>query len=271
MCDLLGLTFNTEIMSKISLNLFQERGLTNPDGWGLAYYNKNRLQIIKEARSSVNSSLYDFMESWIHSKIIISHVRRSTRGAPSYFNTHPFYRQLNRDGVKYEYAFAHNGTLTDVISLQSKRFLPIGETDSEKAFCYLLDVLSSRETLQWGTKDFQFLESVLREINDGQNTLNCIFSDGVHLFCYSDENNHNNGLRFVRKEYPFGKVELASKAKTLGFVDITSEKELLHQESYQSGYIISTRILTKELWTEFHEGELIVFEEGRMVYPDNRI
>ena len=271
MCDLLGLTFNTNIIANISLNLFQERGVSNPDGWGFAYYTDKKLQVIKEAKSSIGSSLYDFMENRINSKTIISHVRRSTRGQPSYLNTHPFYRHLLLNGDNFEYAFAHNGTLSSTDRLASSAFIPIGETDSERAFCYLLDSLSSQQRFQWNLKGFQFVESLLRDINDSQNTLNCIFSDGARLFCYSDENDHNNGLRFVKQEYPFGKVELISHDTTLGFVDITSSKEHRFRSPSQTGYIISTRILTKELWTEFREGELIVFEDGEIIYPTDRI
>ena len=112
---------------------------------------------------------------------------------------------------------------------------------------------------------------MLKEINDGQNTLNCMFSDGVRLFCYSDENDYNNGLRFVRHDYPFGKVELISEDATLGYVDITSGEEQPPKKPLQNGFIISTKILTKESWTEFHEGELIVFEEGRIIYPNSRM
>ena len=48
MCDLLGLSFNVPITAKISLDIFQQRGQVNPDGWGLAFYKDDRLQIIKE-------------------------------------------------------------------------------------------------------------------------------------------------------------------------------------------------------------------------------
>ena len=75
MCDLLGLSFNVPIIAKISLNIFQQRGEANPDGWGLAFYQNDRLQVIKEAHSAINSNLYDFMEKYTQSKTIISHVR----------------------------------------------------------------------------------------------------------------------------------------------------------------------------------------------------
>ena len=267
MCDLLGLSFNVPITAKISLDVFQQRGQANPDGWGLAFYKDDRLQIIKEAHSASNSSLYDFMEKYTHSQTIISHVRRSTRGIPSYLNTHPFYRRLKTDSIDREFAFAHNGTLTQVEKLRFEKYKPIGETDSERAFCHILDVLSECETISWTEPDFEVIENTLREISDGKNTLNCIFSDGSYLFCYSDENDHNNGLRFTKQIAPFGSIELVTHEDRLGSVDLRSE---IPSALDQSGYLISTRILTEGEWTEFRNGELIVFKHGQIVYPKSR-
>jgi glutamine amidotransferase len=267
MCDLLGLSFNVPITAKISLDIFQQRGDANPDGWGLAFYQNHRLQIIKEAQSASNSNLYDFMEKYTHSKTIISHVRRSTRGVPSYLNTHPFYRRLQIGSIDSEFAFAHNGTLTQVEKLRFKKYQPLGETDSERAFCHILEVLSERETTTWTEHDFKVAEASLQEINDRKNTMNCIFSDGSHLFCYSDENDYNNGLRFTRQIAPFGSIELVDHKDRLGSVELRSE---IPSALDQSGYLISTRILTSEDWTEFTEGELIVFKDGQIIYPRSR-
>ncbi len=268
MCDLLGLSFNIPITAKISLDIFQKRGAENPDGWGLAFYYNNRLQIIKEAQSAVDSGLYDFMERYTQSQMIISHVRRSTRGVASYLNTHPFYRRLSQGSKKREFSFAHNGTLTQLDRLNFEDFTPLGETDSEQAFCHILDALSKRSNTEWHESDFEFIENNLRELNDGKNTLNAIFSDGVHLFCYSDENDHNNGLRFAKQRAPFGTVKLVSHDNRLGSVDLSSDPT---ETPNQSGYIISTRILTEGNWTEFYEGELIVFREGEIIYPKSRV
>ena len=267
MCDLLGLSFNTPVSAAISLDVFQQRGITNPDGWGAAFYQNGRVQIIKEAEPAVESGLFDFMERYPKSHTYITHVRRSTRGERSYLNSHPFYRYLAIGSEKREFAFAHNGTLTQQEKLNLSKFNPIGETDSERAFCFILDAILERNIVKWKLDDFQFLENLLGEINDDQNTLNCIFSDGEYLFCYSDENDHNNGLRFTKQSQPFRKVELVSPDDKLGQIDIKSDSE----KSPQSGYIISTRILTKELWIEFDKGELIVFNHGEIVYPAERV
>jgi glutamine amidotransferase len=169
--------------------------------------------------------------------------------------------------TKQEYAFAHNGTLTHQENLKLRNFTTIGETDSEHTFCYILDAIADREIDEWTDDDFAYIENLFRSINDGQNTINCIFSDGEYLFCYSDENDHNNGLRYVRHTQPFGKIELLGAEEKFGSIDIRSNS----RTTSQTGYIISTRILTKEAWTEFDNGELIVFREGEIVYPGDRI
>ena len=266
MCDLLGMSFNMPVSSKITLDLFQKRGSENPDGWGIAFYHEGLLQVVKEAGSAPNSVLFDFMEQYHQSRTIITHVRRSTRGGRSYLNTHPFYRSLVHGSVRYEYAFAHNGTLTTQHEIEPGGFEPLGETDSEQAFCYVLETMARRGLSDWNENEFHVMAGLLGRLNEGENTLNCIFSDGQRLFCYSDRNDHNNGLRFTRQSYPYKTVDLVSPEEKLGRIDIRSAST----KKQQTGYIISTRILDSETWTEFERGELIVFEQGEIVYPSTR-
>jgi glutamine amidotransferase len=100
--------------------------------------------------------------------------------------------------------------------------------------------------------------------------LNCIFSDGDLLFCYSDEYDNNNGLRFVKK-VDTHKIDLVSQGVKLGLIDIQSANISGRLKLDASGYIIVTRALTGENWVEFDNGELIVFKNGRIVYPSSRI
>ena len=69
-------------------------------------------------------------------------------------------------------------------------------------------------------------------------------------------------------KHPFGSVELIAHENRLGNVELRSE---IPSALDQSGYLISTRILTSGEWTEFTEGELIVFKDGQIVFPKSRI
>lgn len=73
--------------------------------------------------------------------MVIAHIRRATAGERSYRNTQPFAREL----AGRMHLFAHNGWLPDIDRLpefRSSRFHAVGETDSERAFCILLDRLA---------------------------------------------------------------------------------------------------------------------------------
>jgi predicted glutamine amidotransferase len=270
MCDLLGISFRNPINARISLDAFQISGDKNPDGWGLGYYKGEILQVIKEAEPAIQSGLYDFLEAYTESKLYISHVRRSTRGSRSYLNTHPFYRKLIINGLRCEWLFAHNGTLNELAHLDLTKLNPLGETDSEHAFCYILQSIFNCGITSWTNDDFVFIESILRDINSKQNELNCIFSNGSLLFCYSDENKHNNGLRYMKKYDTSGKIDLVSQGAKLGLIDIQSASVSGSMPQENVGYIIVTRELSGENWVEFDDGELIVFKDGCIVYPSDR-
>ncbi|MHA1907839.1 MAG: class II glutamine amidotransferase [Candidatus Thorarchaeota archaeon] len=269
MCDLLGMSFNMSVGARISLDMFQERGKENPDGWGLAFYKGMQLQLVKEAQPAVKSPLFDFVESYPESKTFISHVRRSTMGTRSYANTHPFYRVVTIDKNRSEYSFAHNGTLTDMGMLKLSTLKPIGETDSEHLMCYLLEGLVDNGFSGFPPEAFKLIEGKLRQINTVENTLNCILSDGEYILCYSDENLHNGGLRYAEQKQPFSSVDLIDEDTTLGFVNLSANIE--GDEEGPSGYVVVTRALSGNEWIEFKPGELIVFRHGHIVYPDSRV
>jgi len=74
--------------------------------------------------------------------------------------------QLN--GV--EYVFAHNGTLSGGHNLEIGDYRPVGDTDSEYAFCHIMHLLQTREIVDWTHRDFQWLESSLKNINTVDST-----------------------------------------------------------------------------------------------------
>src|SRR5437867_4135652 len=111
MCELLGLSFAAPISADFSMRAFEERDEENPHGWGLAWYPDQSLAIVKEPIEWGKSQHSDFLESYQHlqSRIYIGHVRhKTTGGAPTHADTHPFGREL----AGREFCFAHNGTLS---------------------------------------------------------------------------------------------------------------------------------------------------------------
>lgn len=256
MCELLGMSFNQPVLPSLSFRGFTRRGEYNPDGWGLAYYPDKSVQVIKEELSSAYSSLSLFLKDYVElkSQIFLSHVRYSSSGGISYKNTHPFQREL----FGQEYVFAHNGTLKDYGRLHTTQnsFAPVGETDSEYAFCFLLNLIERENIRSWEIDGFKWLHTQLKEINQIGH-FNCLLSNGELLFCYHDRGDYK-GLCFVQREAPFPVVRLQDEDYE---INLREEKK-----RSQRGVVVATNPLTNEEWKHIAPGELLVIKKGKVLY-----
>lgn len=255
MCELFGISFNEPVRPNLSVKGFRKKGERNPDGWGIAYYPDESAQVIKEPIEAGISFLSEFLRNYaeIVSKIFIIHVRKSSIGNATHKNTHPFTRELNGR----EYVFAHNGSIKNFKSLDTGRFTPIGETDSEHVFCHLLNEIETNQISDWTPNDFQWLNQKLKDIN-ANGKFNCIFSDGEHLFCYHDENDFKDYCLLQRKG-PYGEIKMKEDE---------FEFNLPQEKFSQTGYFVATNPLTEDEWISFLPGELVVFKNGEIVYSD---
>jgi len=160
-CELFGVSSSKPVRVKYSLHAFAEHGgLLHPNksGWGIAYHEGTDALLIKEPEPASDSPWVRFIETQpLTSTCIVAHVRYATAGTPSFANSHPFIREL---GGRMHF-FAHNGSLEGIwekVPLRSERFRPVGDTDSEHAFCVLLERLAS---LWSGSRAFPSLEDRL--------------------------------------------------------------------------------------------------------------
>ncbi len=245
MCELLGMSFNLPVQPKFSFKEFRKRGYRNPHGWGLGFYPDNTAIVIKEPRDAIKSKLSNFVNNYpyIRSEIIISHVRYATHGKSEYRNTHPFQRII----YGKDFVFAHNGSLR-ANYLELGYLEPLGETDSERLFCYIL------ENFRY---DYTYLQELLNEINDF-GTMNLIFSDGEYLFAYHDKHGYKN-LYAVRRGSPSPGLSFEDDVMSL----ILDEEK----DPDQHGYVISTDKLTNERWRKIKKGKLVVFKDGKVINP----
>ena len=266
MCELLGFSFNGPINPNYYLEkFFFGRAKHNPDGWGIAHYLNNIVQITKEPQSAEKSNLAKQLieNSSINSNLILAHIRKLSVGVRNLKNTHPFHRHLNGK----DFIFTHNGTFFDYYQYRPKLFTPYGKTDSEHMFCYLLDQFfkdNLKRTLKepWGEWTYLWLNGFFKMINrinkpvpklsdlnkpSNYNKVNCMLSDGRFLLCYKDSKS-DKSLCFLKKKYPF---------KNSNDQDLDGKAE---------GYIIASKKLTDEPWEEIDQGELVVFKNGTLIF-----
>ena len=145
MCELLALSSSTPARLTFSLQTLAARGGSSGsshDGWGVAFYEGTDVALFREPAAAADSALVRFLETeGPATHLAVSHIRHATQGDVSLANTQPFVRELGG----HAHVFAHNGDLpgiyrSEALALGSPR--PIGQTDSEHAFCVLLERLS---------------------------------------------------------------------------------------------------------------------------------
>ncbi|TAM85083.1 class II glutamine amidotransferase [bacterium] len=144
MCELFCLSSRVPTRATFSLQTFASHGAPGRaaiDGWGVAFHDGCDVRLYKEPEPAGDSAWLALVERrGVASPLILSHIRRAIRGAITLANTQPFVREL---GGRM-HVFAHNGRL-DGIEARSgadQCFRPVGTTDSELAFCLLLDYLA---------------------------------------------------------------------------------------------------------------------------------
>ncbi len=243
MCQLLGVSSNNFVDINLSLEEFQLRGRSNYHGYGFAFYDENNtLKIIKSPTSLADADITDNKFKF-KSKIIIGHVRLASCGSQAHKNTHPFDRK--------NWSFAHNGTVRKIKSWALENFKPEGDTDSEHAFCYLLDKIAGKEKLQ----DIYKILKLEAEKISKLGRFNFLMSDGNYLFAFG-----HDALYFVKRQAPFPKVTLKDKGYSLSLEEIKKPDE--------KAVIIATEPLTiGEEWIEIKG--LKVFSNGEEITLEN--
>lgn len=246
MCELLAMSFDAPATAAFTIREFGPRGEENADGWGLAWYPDASVAVVKEPVKWGDSPMAGFCETYANltSRIFIGHVRDATAGlVRRHANTHPFTREL----MGRDYTFAHNGTLDPpVYDLPIGPAAPLGDTDSERAFCYLLMGIHRLGRHLDRPEEWGWLHRELARLN-ALGKLNAILSDGVRLFVYRDLKAWK-GLSYL----------VGPSAGKLGDAPISVQVG----EGGGSRVVVATRSLGPGEWSALQPGEMLVLESG---------
>ncbi|UDF03836.1 class II glutamine amidotransferase [Asticcacaulis sp. AND118] len=253
MCELLGMSANVPTDIRFSFTALAKRGgATGPhaDGWGISFYEQKGCRNFHDPNPSATSELAALMRNYpIKSKTVIAHVRKANRGRVALENTHPFTREL----WGRAWTFAHNGQLKGVKALPLSFFRPIGTTDSEHAFCWILDQLV-RKYMDYPParvldKEVKRLFGELRKMG----VFNALLTDGRSLYASCTKK-----LTYIQRRAPFGQATLIDEDMVVDFAQETTPDDKV--------IIIATQPLTHdEVWTPIEPGSSLIFRSGEVV------
>jgi predicted glutamine amidotransferase len=251
MCQLLGMNCNTPTDICFSFEGFSARGGKTDDhcdGWGIAFFEEKGCRIFIDDKPSLTSPVADLVRRYpIHSTHVIAHIRKATQGEVTLQNCHPFQREL---WGRY-WVFAHNGNLPDFNPENMGFYQAVGETDSEKAFCVILETL--RQSFPEGKPPLEKLYPVLRKVTASialSGVFNYLLSDGEHFFAHC-----STKLSYIVRQAPFAAAHLIDQDMTVDFRELTSLSDRV-------AIITTTPLTDNEVWTTIQPGELLVFQDG---------
>ena len=251
MCQLLAMNCNVPTDIVFSFTGFAHRGGrtdTHHDGWGIAFFEGSGVRHFVDHQAAIASPIAELIKHYpIKSLNVIAHIRKATQGRVALENCHPFVREM---WGRY-WVFAHNGDLKGFEPVLDGPYRPVGNTDSERAFCFLLQQLRDRFGDQ--APAMPVLRAAIADlvaVIARHGTFNMMLSDGTALFAHC-----STKLCYVVRKYPFTAACLADEDLSVDFSQVTTPNDRV-------AIIVTTPLTTNETWTEFAPGELKVFVDG---------
>ena len=250
MCQLLGMNCNTPTDVTFSFaGLAQRGGRTDhhADGWGIAFFEGRGARLFVDSAPAADSPVAELIRRYpIKSRNVISHIRKATVGAVQLENCHPFVREL---WGRY-WVFAHNGDLKDYAPRLHGHFRPVGGTDSEQAFCWLMQELAKAHASvpPVGELTRTLAELVPQVARHG--TFNMLLSNGEALWAHA-----STKLCYVVRQHPFASARLSDEDLAVNFAEHTTPDDRV-------AVVATTPLTCDEAWTPFQPGQLRVFVDG---------
>lgn len=256
MCELLGLNANVPVAATFSFTGLAARGGVtgdHVDGFGLALHDGAGCRVFVDDRPASSSVLAAFLQREpLKASTVMAHVRKATQGGVATVNCHPFQRAW----AGRHWLFAHNGDLRQFHPELGDSFTPVGQTDSERAFCWLLHRMASEvgvRALPAGAALGALLHPWLLALSE-KGTFNMLLSDGQALVAHA-----SHRLWWLQREHPFAKTRLIDRDIELDLRRVNAPGDRM--------VVVATQPLTRgEAWQGFAPGETRVFVQGRPVW-----
>lgn len=267
MSELVALSFDANASPAVSFESpdrfdarLQNAGPAAVYGWGVGWYpsSERGASVIKDPTSSGTSAVGGAIGDWHRfvSTSFVFHLRGHQRPRKQE-DAQPFVRSYGGR----QWIFAHDGDLAENWAERfplpdDPSFDPLGRTDSEHAFCWLLARMHSRRFRSIAEVPPEEFRSWLHELNVG-GQLNLLLADGEGLVIYRDATGRGE-LHLTRRIPPHRSGELRSDA-----VRISTESP---EDPNRTLLAVSSVPLTSDNWRPLGSGDLVVARRGSIVW-----
>ena len=242
MCELFAVNAGRPVVVNDYLTEFFDHSHIHRDGWGISWRpyapaaGGDPVCLHREPVPAYESDYIPRMLAHpVAARRLEAHIRFSTAGRLCEENCHPF---RGEDISGRDWTLIHNGILFNEELLASYDLKEAGDTDSERAMLFLLDVLDEAALRSFGVLDFSTtfsaLSGAIGQISN-LNRLNLILDDGTYTYVHT--NTSEDTLHFR---------QLADDAIVISTQPLGGEKE-------------------RALWHPVPRNRLIAYRDGRIV------
>ncbi len=264
MSELLGVSFDSVTAPVISLRGAATRKDASTvdskrSGWGFGWYPGSELagQILKNPTAGADDPAARALKDWnrFGSTLFLGHFLGSAAHR-SQSDSQPYLRNFSGRA----WIIAHSGALREdfrqKLPLGDKPgFEPVGRTDTEHVFCWLLNRMHEAGTRNLGDYGWERLATDLRAVNE-LGSLNLMLTDGQSLVVYQD--------REVVQPIYWSRRLPHHEGAPLGN-DVLS-LDLEPHQSNRTFVIFATTPLSGEAWVRMAGGQLLVARRGQIYW-----
>ena len=260
MSDIFALNFDGLSSPSISLNIAEAAQGRHPFGWGFAWYPNDYqgASVAKDPAARNAQILTEALMDWenFRSTVFISKILGAAQGYTNH-ETQPFSRSFaGRDWI-----FMHNGDLDKMnlykLHANKSRFLePLGTTDSEIAFCYLLGLMYESKARKLADIEPEKLETWFMEL-DKLGSADIVITDGLTLACYQ-------GTQSQTPIY-FTRIKPSSETKIFNSEQVSLEIND-PRDSYRTALIFSSSKFKHGNWQQMQPRQMIIAKRGAIAW-----
>lgn len=261
------LAFSFDGLSSPAIDLKFRKGPQKGEhtlGWGLAWYpGDNKAAIVaKDPSARDTKSLRDAMGDWdsFRSTVFFCKVRGAASGY-THLETQPFSRSF----AGQDWLFMHNGDLDKTamarLHFNKSIFLePMGRTDSELAFCFLLGKVQDYGARTLGEVDHQVLLSWFLQLDD-MGSADMVISDGTTVAAFYGSQSETR-LYFARVKPPHDENGYQADAASFALNN--------PRDTFRTALVFSSTAFRDDDWKPMQKGQLIIARRGQIAWTNKK-
>ena len=262
--DILALSFDIQSSPVIKLKLPVKLHGTHPFGWGVAWYpTDSQAAIVKKDPVARGTEIQlDSLTDWNHyrSSVFFCKAKGAAQGY-SHHETQPFTRSF----AGQDWLFMHNGDLDKeklaLLHMDKSRLLePVGKTDSELAFCYLLGKMQETAARKLIDVPYVTLLEWFKQIDD-LGSADITITDGSTIACFYGS--HSERDLFYSKIYPpHNATTFDSDAIFLQISDA--------RDTYRSCIAVTSSYYPGQNWSRMQPAQLLIIRQGGIIWDSTQ-